>query len=185
MRDVPPLSRERIISVAMHLVSTGASDLSMRAVAAALEVNAMALYHYFRDKQALRDAMVEQAFAPLYALHRRLAKQPTLEFRLRLLANTYLRCAVKALSLTQHLAVRGGEPLAPVFATLFDAALTDTSPRPTNAGAVRDVLVDYLHGVALAGQKHAAKALEAGWPILMAGIRPQLALNPEVEGRPT
>ena len=62
----------------MHLVSAGASDVSMRAVASALGVNAMVLYHYFRDKQALRDAMVEQAFAPLYSMHHRLGKQPPL-----------------------------------------------------------------------------------------------------------
>lgn len=36
---------------------------------------------------------------------------------------------------------------------------------------MRDVLVDYLHGVALASPKNAAKALEAGWSVLMQCIR--------------
>jgi AcrR family transcriptional regulator len=71
----------------MHLVSVGTSDVSMRVVTSALGINAMALYHYFRDKQALRDAMVEQTFAPLYSMHHRLGKQPTVELRPRLLAN--------------------------------------------------------------------------------------------------
>lgn len=172
--DAPSLSRERILSAASQLVAAGDPDVNMRAVASALGVNPMALYHYFSNKQALRDAMVEQAFAPLYAVRHRLAQLPTAELRLRLLADTYLRCAAKALPLTRHLAVRGGAPLAAVFGSLFDAALGDPSPASAGAVAMRDVLVDYLHGVAWAGPKNAARALEAGWPVLMEGIRPHM-----------
>lgn len=147
--------------------------MSMRAIASALGVNAMALYHYFSSKQALRNAMVEQAFAPLFALRSRLAKLPTAELRLRLLANTYLRCAATALPLTRHLAVRGGAPLAEAFGVLFDEAIGNPTPASAST-ALRDVLVDYLHGVALAGPKNAAKALGAGWPVLMEGVRQHL-----------
>lgn len=171
--DENQLSRERILAAASQQMAAGAGDVSMRAIASALQVNAMALYHYFGSKQALRNAMVEQAFAPLLALRPRLARLPTADQRLRLLAETYLRCAATALPLTRHLVLRGGGPLAAAFGVLFDEALGN----PLHASAtntVRDVLVDYLHGVALAGHKHAAKALAAGWPVLMEGVRRHL-----------
>lgn len=171
--DASLLSRERILSTAGQLIAAGASDVSMRAVASVLGVNAMALYHYFSNKQALRHALVEQAFAPLFALHPRLAKLSTPELRLRLLAKTYLHCAARALPLTRHLAVRGGAPLTSIFSTLFGEALGDPAPASGHM-ALRDVLVDYLHGVALAGPRNAAKALDAGWPVLMVGIRRHL-----------
>lgn len=173
--DTTPLSRGRILSCAEQLLAEGASDVSMRAVASALGVNAMALYHYFSDKQALKAALVEQAFAPLLAVGPKLRKLPSPERRLRLLADTYLRCAARALPLTRHLAVKGGAPLAAEFSALLDDAWGAPMSRLPGAAAARDVLVDYLHGVALAGPKNATKALEAGWPCLLGGIRSYLA----------
>jgi AcrR family transcriptional regulator len=179
--DESPLSRERILSTASHLMEEGASDVSMRAVATALGVNAMALYHYFSDKQALKRAMIEEAFAPLFALRPRLARLHTPELKLKLLAATYLHCAARALPLTRHLAVQGGAPLAADFAALFEEALG--TPMPSSESTVlRDVLVDYLHGVALAGPAHASSTLEAGWPILMEGVRRHLKPDVEKEG---
>lgn len=153
----------------------------MRAIASALGVNAMALYHYFSDKQALRHALVEQAFAPLLAVRPRLAKLPTPELRLQLLAKKYLFCAAKALPLTRHLAVMGGTPLATTFSELFDEAVGHPAPASGHA-ALRDVLVDYLNGAALAGPRYAAKALDAGWPVLMTGVRRHLEQDTATEG---
>ena len=171
--DASSLSRERILSTAGQLMAAGASDVSMRAIASALGVNPMALYHYFSDKQALRHALVEQAYAPLCALRPRLAKLPTPELRLQLLAKRYLLCAAKALPLTRHLAERGGSPLATTFSELFDEAIGNPAPASGHA-ALRDVLVDYLNGAAMAGPRHAAQALDAGWSVLMAGFRQHL-----------
>ncbi|QTH25001.1 TetR family transcriptional regulator (plasmid) [Rhizorhabdus wittichii] len=48
------LSEERIVSVARHLMETiGLEQVTMRRVAAELDVTAMALYHHVSDKQAL------------------------------------------------------------------------------------------------------------------------------------
>lgn len=170
------LNRDRILSTASQLLAAGAADVNMRAVASALEVNAMALYHYFPNKQALRDALVEQAFAPLFAIRPRLVKLRDPERRLWLLATTYLRCATRALPLTRHLAGRAGAPLAMDFTALFDETLGIPMSKSSNA-QLRDVLVDYLHGVALAGPKTATRALTSGWPILMSGFHAHLALN--------
>ena len=181
-RDAIPLSQERIVAAAAQLLATGATDVSMRAVASVLGVQVMALYHYFGDKQALLDAMVEQAFAPLYDLRPQLVELTPAEPRLRLLASTYLECAAKAVPLTRHLALQDGAPLTTLFNELFDTAVGDPSPPPATKAAMRDVLVDYLHGAALAGAHHAAKALEAGWPVLMGGLKPYLVPISATEG---
>ncbi len=178
--DAPALSRERIVSAAEQLLAAGASDVSMRAVASALGVNVMALYHYFSNKEALRHAVVEKAFAPLFAIRPRLAKLPTTELRLQLLAKKYLLCAAKAVPLTRHLALRGGTPLATTFIELFADALGNHASAEGHT-ALCDVLVDYLNGAALAGPKHAAKALDAGWPVLMDGVRRHLERNTETK----
>lgn len=180
--DVIPLSRERIVAAAAQVLATGAADVSMRAVASELGVHVMALYHYFRDKQALLDAMVEQAFAPLYDLRPQLLELTTAEHRLRLLASTYLGCVAEAVPLTRHLALQDGAPLTTMFNSLFDTAVGSGSPPSAAKAAMRDVLVDYLHGVALAGANHAAKALKVGWPVLMGGLKPYLVPTSATEG---
>ena len=139
--DASLLSRERILSTAGQLMAAGASDVSMRAVASALGVNAMALYHYFSDKEALRYALVEQAFAPLFAIRPRMAKLPNRELRLQLLARKYMLCAAKALPLTRQMALRGGTPLATKFSELFDEAVGHPAPASGHA-ALHDVLVE-------------------------------------------
>lgn len=175
--DAAPLSRAHILAAATHLLAAGATDVSMRAVAGKLGVDAMALYHYFRDKQALKAALVEQAFMPLLAVRPQMNELPDAEGRLHLLATTYLRCASTALPLTRHLAVRGGEPLAAAFAALFDEAMGSVSCPSEETDAFRNLLVDYLHGVALAGPEQAISTLQAGWPVLMGGLRPYLTRN--------
>jgi hypothetical protein len=57
------------------------------------------------------------------------------------------------------------------FAALFELAMGV----PVNDGSVlaqvRDLLVDYLHGAALAGAKLGARSLQASWPLLLQGLR--------------
>jgi AcrR family transcriptional regulator len=68
-----PLSRERVLAAAVALVDAeGVQALTMRRLAAALDVEAMSLYYYLPSKQALLDgvvqAVVEQIMASLDAL---------------------------------------------------------------------------------------------------------------------
>lgn len=56
-----PLTRERIAHAALVLIDeAGLEGLTMRALGAALGVEAMALYHHVADKGALLDAVVER-----------------------------------------------------------------------------------------------------------------------------
>ena len=57
-RGSPPSTKHRlnirqIIEAALDVLEAGRNEFSMRGIAATLNVDAMALYHYFPNKQAL------------------------------------------------------------------------------------------------------------------------------------
>ncbi len=57
----PPLTRERVLAVAVELADRqGLSAVTMRPLAAALGVEAMSLYHHLAGKEALLDGLVER-----------------------------------------------------------------------------------------------------------------------------
>ena len=61
----PALTRERVAGEALRLLDRdGLEGLSMRRLAAELDVGTMTLYGYFRDKDELLDAVVDAASAP-------------------------------------------------------------------------------------------------------------------------
>lgn len=60
LRQRPPLSRERVLEAAVALADTGGlAALTMRSLAQSLGVEAMSLYHYVANKEALLDGVVE------------------------------------------------------------------------------------------------------------------------------
>lgn len=66
--DAPraPLTRERILAAAAELADeVGVASLTMRKLAARLDVQAMSLYHHVENKDALLDGMVDHVFAEI------------------------------------------------------------------------------------------------------------------------
>lgn len=67
-RGRAPLTRESVIRAAVELADRqGIAALSMRALAQALKVEAMSLYHHVPGKEALLDGMVDLVFSEIYA----------------------------------------------------------------------------------------------------------------------
>jgi AcrR family transcriptional regulator len=61
-----PLSRDRILDAALHIVETeGVERLTIRALAAKLGVAVTAIYWHVGDKQALLDGLVERIIAQI------------------------------------------------------------------------------------------------------------------------
>src|SRR5512146_229288 len=59
-KNSSPLTRERILQAALKLLDEqGLSGLSMRRLAAALEVEAMSLYNHVRDKSDMLDGLAD------------------------------------------------------------------------------------------------------------------------------
>lgn len=169
--EQPGLNRTGILAAARrHLEQSGDGHFSMRGIAAELGTDPMALYHHFPNKQALADALVDDIVESLDRLTGALAGVSQPEQRLRVVCEGYLRCIVSHPSLTQHLAQQGGGRLAGRFALLFEQACRQAVPPGSEAATARDVVVDYLHGVALSGPLAASQALSKGWPMLMRGV---------------
>lgn len=62
----PPLTREAVLRTAVALADeSGATSLTMRALARELGVEAMSLYHHVANKDALLDGMVDLVFAEI------------------------------------------------------------------------------------------------------------------------
>ncbi|RNL61981.1 TetR family transcriptional regulator [Nocardioides marmoriginsengisoli] len=62
-----PLTRAAVLRAAMELADAdGLPALSMRAVARALGVEAMSLYHHVANKDAMLDGMVDEVFAAFH-----------------------------------------------------------------------------------------------------------------------
>lgn len=63
------LTRERVVEAALEFVDThGIAALSMRKLGASLDVEAMTLYYYVPNKEALLEALVDHVSAPLGAV---------------------------------------------------------------------------------------------------------------------
>ncbi|MCP2242328.1 TetR/AcrR family transcriptional regulator [Lentzea aerocolonigenes] len=63
-----PLSRQRVLAAAVGLADAqGIQALTMRRLAAELDVEAMSLYYHLRDKEALLDGVVETVIAEIVA----------------------------------------------------------------------------------------------------------------------
>src|SRR6476619_1379421 len=62
----PPLSRERVLSVAVALAdASGSESLSMRKLGEAVGVEAMSLYHHVANKDDLLDGMIDAVFGEI------------------------------------------------------------------------------------------------------------------------
>jgi TetR/AcrR family tetracycline transcriptional repressor len=60
----PPLTRERVVDAALHVMDEeGLDAVSMRRVARAVGVEAMSLYHHVEDKEDLLDGICERVMA--------------------------------------------------------------------------------------------------------------------------
>lgn len=139
----------------------------MRAIARRLRVDPMALYHYFRDRDALLRAAAEQAYA-------RLAPRRARGWRARLeaLAIAYTRLLRRSGELLRYVTRTAAAARGPTerFAALFHDAIAPLRLPRARARAIHDVFVDFLHGFALGGPVPRAR-LRAELTVLFAGIR--------------
>lgn len=125
----------------------------MRALARSLQVDVMALYHYFPTKQALLDAAVLAAFAPLHDSDVLIDHEPDLSQRLERLAALYLNVIQRYPGLTLEIAagrVSADSVVAHVDA-LFARAIQPLELTAEDVRKAGHVFVDYLHGFMLGG----------------------------------
>lgn len=180
-RPRAPLSRERILEAAHRLVETqGWHRLSMRKLAAALQVDPMAPYHYFENREALLQALVARVFSPLAEPGPRPTGELPWQEALTALAERYLDLAMDAPELVRALARGEGDASVPVQA--FDRAMAEIlAPlklRDAHLRTATDLVVDLLHGFALAGGPLRRRALRAELAMVMKGVEAFAQVTP-------
>jgi len=152
------LSRDSILEAAQALMFSEQKKLSIRGVAKQLSVDPMAIYHYFSNKSALLQAVTVAVMQQLYQPQPGAAWQD----ELMALCRSYLVLLRDHPDLLETLLSMGDDVGAPaqVFAARFEQA-TGLEAAAEAIQPALDLLVDYLHGFALAQQCNAELPVEA------------------------
>jgi TetR/AcrR family tetracycline transcriptional repressor len=149
MKRRNPLTTERIVSAAVDAIDQqGASGLSMRKLGAALGVDPMAIYHHVPNREALIVLALAQVLADeMPALEEGAWEAQVLAWArsYRTLVSAHRSLTYEALrnpSAVDQVATRATRPLV--------AAIARSGVTKRRATEHADLIVDYVHGHALA-----------------------------------
>lgn len=165
----PPLTRERIIEAALHLVDAqGLRRLTMRRLGDALEVEAMAIYHHLpRGKEQLLDALVGHV-ADHPVRRETPLSGPAAGERLREWAHAYrARLVAHSGVLPLLLTRRNSTAVATTTASLRDL-LTASGTDDATAEATAHALISYVigHCANEVRVRHPVTAESTDWDVL-------------------
>ena len=147
------LTRDLIVTAGREWMLRENKRLSIRGLANHLNVDPMAIYHYFDNKAALLEAITISIMQGIYMPEGHESWQMELEK----LCKSYLSLLQDHPGLLETLLSMGGAAPAPaeVFRERFDLAIAPLELDDDLKKAALDLLGDYLHGFALA--MHCAK----------------------------
>lgn len=144
------LGRELIVATALRLIDEqGMTALSMRKLAAELGVDPMAIYHHLPSKEAILAALVKDVFSGLRLPP---ASGGVWQDRVRAFARAYRDVVRSHPNLVRH-AVANAEVAATSALEASEelyAALSAAGLPPVAVVRAADLVVDYVHGFALA-----------------------------------
>ncbi len=153
------LTSEMIMQCAKVLLQEEGKIPSIRKIAGTLEVDAMAIYHYYANKQALLAAvtvsLIEEIYKPRnvsldHADDRGSEKHDSnWQLELKLLCKSYIQLLQKYPGLLETLLTMAEEGPAEIFAQRFEIALAPLNLDDDIQKDALDLLTDYLHGFAL------------------------------------
>lgn len=147
-QDRVQLSSELIISTARMLLQENGKVPSIRQVSGNLGVDPMAIYHYFSNKAVLLEALTVSLIEGVYEPGRGGEWQHELEK----LCKSYLDLLRKHPGLLETLLTMDSYGPAQVFSQRLATALEPLKLPQSRFIEAQDLLVDYMHGVALAVQ---------------------------------
>ena len=146
------LQRQLIIEAAAGLLQADGVEFSMRDLSKVLGVDPMAIYNYFKDKKTLLSATASMLLSELDPNNPPFSRDDNIRERLIALSGAYLGLIRKA-PMLMHLLARGkvdGVDATMRFAALFGQAVAGKHFANSQEKLFRNVLVDFLHGYALA-----------------------------------
>lgn len=142
------LTREAIVTGAREWMLRENRKLSIRALASHLEVDPMAIYHYFANKTSLLEAITVSIMQGIYMPDR----NEDWQIELKQLCRSYLTLLRDHPGLLETLLSMGEavEGPASVFRDRFEMTLSALDIEKSRKVAALELIVDYLHGFALA-----------------------------------
>lgn len=143
------LDRDAIISAALQILETsGFEALTLRAVARELGVDAMAIYHYFADKDELLRAAAARTYDRIDARAGTTGSWPA---RLESLACAYLRVLGRSGQLLRYLSTGTSATVEAVgrFEARFRVAVGPLALPARHFRAAHFAFVDFVHGFSL------------------------------------
>lgn len=175
------ISRETILEAALAFIeSQGVDALSMRTLAAGLDVTPNALYRYFASKAELEFAMADEGGKRLLLALQKAAKGLNPPDAIRAVARAYIRFARQAPQLyavkMKHSSSEHNKPGSHDAVWGFVMTLADSVHTPWNAKDLALSLWAFLHGMVeldraqlLEGRKPEA-AIEVGLEVMLTGL---------------
>ncbi len=145
-KEAKALSREKIIDTAKKMMLDGNKIPSIRAIATDLNVDAMALYYYFKNKGVLLEEITTSLISDIYNPKGSLGW----EVEISKLSKSYLRILYKYDGLLKTLLSMDSNSPADVFITRFKSITSPLELNKINEGVFLNLLVDYLHGFSIA-----------------------------------
>ncbi|RTR29740.1 TetR/AcrR family transcriptional regulator [Shewanella atlantica] len=146
MASAGQLSREVIVDKAKELMCIEGKVPSIRKLANGLQVDAMAIYHYFENKNALLEAITLSLIEAIYQPE---ASQQW-QAELKQLSLSYLGLLQQYPGLLETMLAMTTDGPAAVFIERFQVAVTPLNLTDATLKNSLDLWVDYLHGLALA-----------------------------------
>lgn len=140
------LSSETILDRAKQLLLEQGKIPSVRAIASSLDVDAMAIYNYYKNKNSLLEAIASSLIDEIYQ------PQTSADWQAELqqLALSYLKLLRKYPGLLNTLLTMSGNGPAVIFSQRFDRVLAGLPLTNDVKQQTLHLLVDYLHGFSLA-----------------------------------
>lgn len=145
-KNSAPLSQESIISTAKLLMENDGKIPSIRKLALNLDVDAMAIYHYFKNKDALLEAITTSLVEEIYRPNNEKEWKQELES----LCVSYLELLQRYSGLLETLLSMTSFGPAEVFTDRFNRIVAPLALTPPLQTTALHLLADYLHGFALA-----------------------------------
>jgi len=140
------LGKEQIISAAKLLMEQTESIPSIRALSTELNVDAMAIYYYFKNKNELLEEITTSLISDIYCPK----KSNEWESELLKLSKSYLLSLERYNGLLEILLNMESKSPVEIFISRFKSITHPLKLSSDDENALLSLLVDYIHGFSLA-----------------------------------
>ena len=175
-KESKALSKEVIIKAANNLMISDGKIPSIRSLSAELNVDAMAIYYYFKSKGVLLEELTTSLISEIYQPQKGLEW----EVELRKLSKSYITLLSKYDGLLQTLLSMKSTSPANVFISRFKTIMKKLNMSTSIENASLNLLADYLHGFSISMNcdntgKLTVDSIDESLDIIFTGINASIA----------